>query len=46
MIASMSRMGDCWDNAPLERFFGILKSERPVSCRFVTRKAAQTKILD
>jgi transposase InsO family protein len=22
MIASMSRKGDCWDNAPVERFFG------------------------
>jgi putative transposase len=24
---SMSRMGQCWDNAPTERFFGTLKSE-------------------
>lgn len=24
---SMSRRGQCWDNAPTERFFGILKSE-------------------
>ena len=46
MIASMSRKGDCWDNAPVERFFGSLKSERLVSCRFATRKAAQTEILD
>lgn len=27
MIASMSRKGDCWDNAVMERFFGSLKSE-------------------
>jgi putative transposase len=46
MIASMCRKGDCWDNAPMERFFGSLKSERLVSCRFATRKAAQTEILD
>jgi len=46
MIVSMSRKGDCWDNAPMERFFGSLKSERLVSCRFATRKAAQTEILD
>lgn len=24
---SMSRRGNCWDNAPMERFFGSLKSE-------------------
>jgi putative transposase len=24
---SMSRRGQCWDNAPMERFFGTLKSE-------------------
>jgi len=24
---SMSRKGNCWDNAPMERFFGSLKSE-------------------
>jgi putative transposase len=46
MIASMCRKGDCWDNAPMERFFGSLKSERLVSCRFETRKAAETEILD
>ncbi len=23
----MSRKGDCWDNAPTERFFGSLKGE-------------------
>ena len=24
---SMSRRGNCWDNAPMERFFGALKGE-------------------
>lgn len=24
----MSRKGDCWDNAVVESFFGILKTER------------------
>jgi transposase InsO family protein len=28
MVASMSRKGNCWDNAPTERFFRSLKSER------------------
>ena len=27
MIHSMSRRGNCWDNAPMERFFRSLKSE-------------------
>ncbi len=27
MICSMSRKGNCWDNAPVERFFGSLKRE-------------------
>jgi transposase InsO family protein len=27
MICSMSRKGDCWDNAPVERFFSSLKRE-------------------
>jgi transposase InsO family protein len=27
MIQSMSRKGNCWDNAPMESFFGTLKTE-------------------
>ena len=27
MVQSMSRRGNCWDNAPMERFFRSLKSE-------------------
>ena len=46
MVASMSRKGDCWDNAPTERFFRSLKSERLVSCRFATRRSAQIEVLD
>jgi len=46
MEASMSRKGDCWDNAPTERFFRSLKSERLTSCRFVTRRQAEIEILD
>ena len=37
MIPSMSRKGDCWDNAPTERFFRSLKSERLYDCIFTTR---------
>ena len=27
MVCSMSRKGDCWDNAPMESFFHTLKTE-------------------
>jgi len=27
MVSSMSRKGNCWDNAPIERFFSSLKRE-------------------
>jgi transposase InsO family protein len=46
MTASMSRKGNCWDNAPTERFFRSLKSERLTACRFVTRNDAKNEILD
>ena len=46
MISSMSKKGDCWDNAPRERFFRSLKSERLSDFRFVTRKAACVEVLD
>ena len=46
MRASMSRKGDCWDNAPMERFFRSLKSERLRSCRFETRHSAKMEVLD
>ena len=46
MEASMSRKGNCWDNAPTERFFRSLKSERLTACRFLTRKEAKMEILD
>ena len=46
MKPSMGRKGDCWDNAPAERFFRSLKSERLSSCRFIARSAAKLEILD
>ena len=46
MIPSMSRKGDCWDNAPTERFFRSLKSERLSDYRFTTRQAARMEVLD
>ena len=46
MEASMSRKGNCWDNAPTERFFRSLKSERLTAYSFATRKQAEMEILD
>lgn len=46
MRASMSRKGDCWDNAPTERFFGSLKRERLDQIYFRTRYEAEMEILD
>lgn len=46
MIASMSRKGNCWDNAPTERFFRSLKSERLSDYRFTTRSSAISEALD
>ena len=46
MVASMSRKGNCWDNAPTERFFRSLKSERLSDYRFVARRSAEMQVLD
>lgn len=44
MVASMSRKGDCYDNAPMESFFGTLKSERVHHRRYETRAEARQDI--
>lgn len=43
---SMSRKGDCLDNAVAERFFGTLKRERTVHCQYTTRQEARDDIVD
>jgi putative transposase len=40
MVASMSRKGNCWDNAPVERFFSSLKREWTGNQLYRTRQAA------
>jgi len=40
MIPSMSRKGNCWDNAPVERFFSSLKREWTGDRLYTTRAAA------
>lgn len=44
--ASMSRKGNCYDNAPMESFWGILKSELIHHCRFATRREAIREITE
>jgi transposase InsO family protein len=46
MVASMSRRGDCWDNAVVESFFASLKTERTHEKRYATWQAAETDVAD
>ena len=46
MQASMSRKGNCWDNAPMESFWGTLKTELVHHRRFSTREQAQREITE
>lgn len=41
MVCSMSRKGNCWDNAVMERFFGSLKTERVYRKTYKTRAEAK-----
>ena len=41
IVPSMSRKGNCWDNAPMESFFGTAKSELVHHQRYPTREAAK-----
>jgi putative transposase len=43
---SMSRKGNCWDNAVAESFFGTLKTELISSREFDTREDAKTTIVE
>lgn len=40
MVASMSGKGNCYDNAPMESFWGMLKNELVHHRRYVTRQEA------
>ena len=46
MLVSMSRKGDCWDNAPMESFWGSLKNELVHHHRFATREQAKRDITE
>jgi transposase InsO family protein len=46
MRASMSRKGDCYDNAPMESFWGTLKNELVHHRRYKTREQAIREITE
>ena len=46
MKGSMSRKGDCWDNAVTETLFGSLKVERLHGMHFATRRQAKDEVID
>jgi transposase InsO family protein len=46
MKASMSRKGDCYDNAPMESFWGMLKNELIHHRRYKTRQEAIKEITE
>ena len=43
---SMSRKGNCWDNAPMESFFGSIKTESLHHYQFTTRNSAKQVVFD
>jgi putative transposase len=46
MTCSMSRKGNCWDNATSESFFNSLKNERVHGTRYRTHAEAKTDLFD
>jgi transposase InsO family protein len=43
---SMSRKGNCWDNAVIESFFKTLKQELQNDARFVSREEARAQLFE
>ncbi len=46
VVSSMSGVGNCYDNAVAESFFGLLKRERVHRRHYLTRAEAKTDIFD
>jgi putative transposase len=46
VVCSMSRKGNCWDNAPMESFFHTLKTELTGFEDYKTRTEAKASIFD
>lgn len=45
-VCSMSRKGNCWDNAPMESFFATLKKELIHHERYETRQAVRRSLFE
>jgi transposase InsO family protein len=45
-LCSMSRKGDCYDNAAMESFFHSLKVEQVNDCRYRTREEAKADVFE
>jgi putative transposase len=46
IVCSMSRRGNCWDNAPMESFFASLKKELVYHEDYATREQARASIFE
>jgi putative transposase len=46
ITCSMSRRGNCWDNAAMESFFSTLKTERLSRRRYGTRDELRADVFD
>jgi transposase InsO family protein len=46
IVCSMSRRGNCWDNAPMESFFASLKKEMTHGEIFATREEARSSLFE
>jgi putative transposase len=46
LICSMSRKGNCWDNAPMESFFHTLKTEWVYGFKYNTRREAKDSLFE
>lgn len=46
ITASMSRLGNCWDNAVVESFFATLKTELSHDSKWTTRSEAKQAVAD
>jgi len=46
MVSSMSRKGDCYDNAAMESFFSSMKREWVYDKRYATRREARVDLFE
>ena len=46
MVVSMSRKGNCWDNAAMESFFGSLKEECVGSTIYPSHEQARLSLFE